>query len=116
MVKFVTYFYFFENMNNENLTYETRSEKKRNFLLSMKHGINGDNLLTIARKSNDDGNLYKTMLKFVESNETFNDKFREYGKYFNERSDLIRKKFDRRQVMWGYLLRVEKISNEKVKS
>ena len=92
--KFISYFYFLENKNNNNNNDSSNNNKSSHSLLSMKHGINGDSLLNIARKSNDDGNLYKALLKFVESNETFNDKFREYGKYFNERSTLMRTKMD----------------------
>ena len=86
--KFITYFYFFENVGSNNNGDKRR--KKSNFLLSMKHGINGDNLLSIARESNDDGNLYKALSKYVESNEVLNDKFRDYGTYFNERSTSLR--------------------------
>ena len=111
MGKFISYFYFFENENNK---YSNNNKKNSSFLLSMQHGINGDSLLSISRKSNDDGNLYKALLKFVESNETFNEKFREYGKYFNERSSLIRTGLDSRHKIWSTILRMEKISKEKV--
>ena len=93
--KFITYFYFFENV---------KGDKKSNFLLSMKHGVNGDNLLSIARESNDNGNLYKALSKFIESNEVLNDKFRDYGKYFNEMSTSIRTKLSPVEYFACYVL------------
>ena len=87
IAKFLTYFYFFENVKN--------SGNKTSFLLTMKHDINNNGILSISRQLNDGGNLYKSLSKFVESNETFNEKFGEYGKYFNEMSSKFRTKMTR---------------------
>ena len=87
IAKFLTYFYFFENVQN--------SGKKTSFLLTMKHDINNNGVLSISRQLNDGGNLYKVLLKYVESNETFNEKFGEYGKFFNEMSSKFRTKMTR---------------------
>ena len=98
VAKFISYFYFFKNKR------ETRSRPERknsSSLLSMKHGINGDNLLGIAQESN--GNLlYQALSKYIESNEAFNEKFREYGKYFNEMISLI--KATTTQVLFCFFL------------
>ena len=69
------------------------NQTKNDYLLSMIHPINGDNLLNVAKQSRQDGiGLYNTLLKFVESNEVINDKLQEYGYYFNERRNTLHNK------------------------
>ena len=74
--RFLTYFYYL----NENSS-----------VLSMKHGVNGDTLLDIAKNLGDNLITYKTLSRYVQEDETFNEKFEEYAFYFNERCDALRR-------------------------
>ena len=75
--RFLTYFYYFN---------------EQSFLLSMRHCTNGDGLLDISKNSRDNLHVHKALSKYIQENETFNEKFKEYGSYFNERSDVLRVK------------------------
>ena len=75
--RFLTYFYYFN---------------EQSFLLSMKHSINGDGLLDISKNSRDNLMVHKALSKYIQEDETFNEKFTEYGFYFNERSGVLRTK------------------------
>ena len=79
--RFVCYFNYL-NFNKE----------KNDFLLSIKHSINGNNLLNVAKQSKDGTNLYNALSKYVMSNETINEKLQEYGYYFNERRNALHHK------------------------
>ena len=73
--RFLRYFYYFN---------------EESFVLSMRHSINGDGLLDISKNSRDNLLVHKALSKYIQENETFNEKFEEYGFYFNERSDVLR--------------------------
>ena len=78
--RFMTYFYYFDENSS---------------VLSMEHGINGDTLLDIAKNLGDNLIIYKALSKYIQEDESFNEKFEEYALYFNERCHVLRSKLRR---------------------